>query len=260
MNIAQKDTFLHAVSVLRLHMPKRPNLYTHILSLFIVLLAVQWPAAAQEEATYNRFQYHKYSWRAFHSKQYHVYYPANAADSLLRFIVREMPDVSARLKKATIRELPKNLNIIVYPSVDQVYETNIGGYEAKPFTFPTFAYKGTRIVLAYNGSYGNLRDQLYEGLSRALWESQISEERVGAAVTAKKGKKDQEDIPMWFKEGAIRYFAHGWTMDAEDQFRHSFEERRFAGWQEVLAYEPRLAGHAFCYFLARKYYPLACEK
>gem|GEM_PF-3129328 len=46
---------------------------------------------------------------------------------------------------------------------------NLGGYETKPATFPTFSAKGVRIVLSYNGSYANLKQQLYEGLSRATW-------------------------------------------------------------------------------------------
>ncbi len=214
---------------------------------------------AQDEASYNRFQFHKYNWRVYHGKAFQVYFPADAADSLSRFIAKETPDAISRIKKATLKELPKNINIVVYPSIDQLYETNIGARETQDFTFPTFAYKGMRIVLAYSGSYADIRFQLDEGLARAMWETQMKDgdkEDDGKQSTSKtKGSANTNPIPFWFKEGAIRYFAHGWTIADEDNFRASFERNNFSSFQQILNYEPRLGGQAFCYFLAQHFYP-----
>lgn len=232
--------------------------------LFCVLLLVSAQRLkAQEEPRYNRFQYHKYHWKAYHGSKFNIYFPADAADSLYRFIVKETPDAIERIKKVTIKDVPKDLNIIIYPSVDQLYETNIGGFEPAQFTFPTFVYKGTRIVLAYNGSYADLKKQLYEGLARSLWESEMKdggkEDQSKGKTSSKKSKSASkgDNIPFWFKEGAIRYFAHGWTIETEDKLCNSFEQNNFTSWQQILSYEPRLGGQAFCYFLAQKYYPMA---
>lgn len=65
------------------------------------------------------------------------------------------------------------------------------------------------------------------------------------------------DIPFWYKEGAIRYNANGWTIQNEDKLRNSFYNNNFTDWIQVINYEPRLAGQAFCYFLNQKYYPKA---
>ena len=217
-------------------------------------------AQAQDEPAYNRVQYRKYHWRALHTKRFHLYFPADAADSLYRFVYSQMPDAIEHIKKATLKELPRNLNIIIYPSADQLYETNIGGYETKPATFPTFVNKGSRVVIAYNGSYADLKRQLYEGLSRAIWESQLKDddkETGGAAKTTGKEAAQSGNIPYWFKEGAIKYFAAGWQIAEEDRLRNSFEEKDFGSWQQLLNYEPRLGGQAFCYFLEQRYYPTA---
>ena len=232
-----------------------------IRAIFCLLMVLFYgQVKAQEEARYNRFQYHKFHWRVFRAKSYSIYFPAEAQDSLYRYVAKETPVAIETIRKAAIKDPPRNLNIIVYPSVHGFYETNIGAFETAPVTFPTFIFKGTRIVLDYNGSYSDLKMQLYEGIARALWEAQIKDN--GPADKApQKGKSKpltkDADIPMWFKEGVIRYFAHGWLIEGEDKLRVSFEKNNFTSWQEVLNYEPRLGGEAFCNFINHKYYPNA---
>ncbi len=229
-------------------------------ALLLAMVLYSSPVKAQETARYNRFQYHKYTWKVFHGKGFHVYFPAKAADSLYRFVASETTEALTVIKKATLKELPKNINIIIYPSADQLYETNIGAFETHQFTYPTFVFKGTRVVVAYDGSYAELRLQLYEGLARALWESQIRNtgaEDPNAKVkkTAVSGAQNASDeIPFWFKEGTIRFFAKGWTITDEDKLRRSFEKNNFTDYQQLLEYEPRLGGQAFCYFLTQQYY------
>lgn len=147
----------------------------------------------------------------------------------------------------------KKPNIIIYPSVDQLYESNIGIFEPRQVTLPTVIFKGSRLLLSFNGSYEQLKSQLYEATVRAVWESRLKED-IGEQA---KGPVQEKDIPLWFKEGAIRYFAHQWTIEAEDALQRSWWENRFASWEHVINYQPRLAGHAFCYFLSEKYYPLS---
>ncbi len=149
--------------------------------------------------------------------------------------------------------LLKELNIIIYPSPDQQYESNIGLFEQESYALPTFIIKGSRVVVSYNGSYEQLKVQLYEAVVRAIWEAQVKESLGDQA----KGSAGKEDIPFWFKEGAIRYFAHKWPLHAEDQLLRSFRKNDFQNWQQVIAYQPRLSGQAFCYFLTERYYPLA---
>lgn len=146
----------------------------------------------------------------------------------------------------------KEPNIIIYPSTDQLYESNIGSYEPEQYTLPTFVYKGNRVLLAYKGSYEDLKSQLYEGLIRYEWETELKDNSLEEQA---KGTSSRDKVPIWFKEGAIRYFAHDWSITAEDKLRISFDNNAFANWQQVLAYEPRLAGQAFCYFLTEHYQP-----
>jgi len=225
----------------------------------ICLLSIH--AKAQEEQRYNRFQYHKYKWKALHTKTFHIYFPAGN-DSLGFFIAGKTPIAIEKIKKRMITASLKESNIIIYPSLDQQFETNIGSFENMQYTLPTFVSKGNRALVAYNGNYRDLENQLYESLARSAWEEQMKDEGKtsnsdkNAKTPAKKSSKN-ETIPSWFKEGAILYFAHGWTIEAEDKLRNSFAHNNFTDWQQIQRYEPKLSGHAFCYFLTEKYFPTA---
>lgn len=220
----------------------------------IVLLCfgfITGTAQVTKEQPYNRFQYHKFKWRTFHTEAFHVYFPYGN-DSLGKFIVAELPEAIERVKHRMVTNLFETPNIIIYPSPDQLYESNIGMYEIEEKTLPTFVKTGNRIVLFYNGSYVDLKAQIYEAIVRSIWESQLKSDIAEQAKGANKSA-----IPFWFSEGAIRYFAHQWPVQAEDELRRSFENNNFQNWHEVIAYQPRLSGQAFCYYLTDQYYEQA---
>ncbi|MGN6566645.1 MAG: hypothetical protein ACTHJ0_01765 [Flavipsychrobacter sp.] len=222
-----------------------------MLLLLLVIIVLPLASKGQQEQQYYRFQYHKYKWLVFHTKVFHIYFTASS-DSLASFVTRETPGAIEHVKKQMLSGSIKEPNIIIYPSADQLYESNIGSYEPEQYTLPTFVYKGNRVLLAYRGRYDDLKSQLYEGLIRYEWETELKDNSLEEQA---KGTSSRDKVPMWFKEGAIRYFAHGWPIVAEDKLRLSFNNNSFANWQQVLAYEPRLAGQAFCYFLSEHYQP-----
>lgn len=187
-----------------------------------------------------------------HTQAFHIYIP-QGNDSLCSFIAGQLPEAIKRVKHNMGTDLLRTPNIVIYPSVDQFYESNVGLYETEEYTLPTFIAKGTRLVLFFNGNHEDLQKQLNEAMVREIWESQLREDLSAQA----KGKTTGEDIPNWYKEGAIRFFAEGWPISAEDEWRRSWEKQHFQNWEQSIAYQPKLSGQAFCYFLTRQYYPLA---
>ena len=166
-----------------------------------------------------------------------------------------MPAAIEIIKKAMIKEPPVGINLVIYPSTAKAYESNIGINESIHFPFPSFISKGKRVVIGFDGSYADLKADLYEALARATWESQVK--NTGSAPTDKGKHQQERDVPYWFGEGAIRFFAHGWRVEDEDKFRRSFLQNNFTNWQQVTQWQPRLAGQAFCYYITQQYYPKA---
>lgn len=236
-------------------MQKKLTAYRTLFTCFLFTFACLYSGyvySQSQQQPYNRFQYHSFKWRSFHTEAFHIYFPYGY-DSLAKFVATELPEAMERIKHRMTTSLLKTPNIIIYPSVDQLYESNIGLFEVEDKTLPTFVSNGSRMVLFFNGDHSDLKSQLYESLVHSIWEAQIE-----AGLDAQ--LKSNEAIPFWFKEGAIRYFAHQWTIEAEDQLRRSFQENNFNSWQEVIAYQPRLSGHAFCYFLTDHYYEQAMSQ
>jgi hypothetical protein len=217
----------------------------------LCLLLITINANAQPEQRYNRFQWHKYKWRVFHTQAFHIYFPAGY-DSAAAFVTAELPFAIKKIKRNMGTTLFKEPNVIIYPSQDQLYESNIGIYEQENYPFPTFLQTGNRMVLAYTGDYTQLKTQLYETIARSIWDSQQKEDLKDQLKGAESNNKNK---PFWFKEGAIRYFSQGWTIAAEDNLKNSFEQKKFQKWEASISYQPRLSGQAFCYFLTQKYYP-----
>lgn len=233
---------------------KLPTFKLHRLLPVIILLLFTQPSPAQQqpEQRYNRFQWHQYKWKTFHTKAFHIYFP-QGNDSLAAYITTTLPEAMKRVKRNIGTSLMKVPNIVIYPAIDQLYESNIGLYQTEHHTFPTFIAKGSRLVLAYTGNYEPLKTQLYEALARSIWETQLKQNPEDQV----KSKTGEEDIPYWFKEGAIRYFGNQWPIPAEDQLKKSFKEQQFTNWHQSIAYQPKLSGQAFCYFLNEQYYPQA---
>src|SRR4051812_34228153 len=110
--------------------PKQSYGYLSCQLLFLWLMLFCISSNAQTEQRYNRFQYHKFHWRSFHAKGVHVYFPA-MDDSLCAFVTRTYPEALAEVKTVMISTLQKEPTIIIYPSTDQLYESNIGSFELK---------------------------------------------------------------------------------------------------------------------------------
>jgi hypothetical protein len=173
------------------------------------------------------------------------------SDSLCSFIARELPVAKEEVKERMIAGMDKAPNIIIYPSVDQFYESNIGSFEPALYTLPTLVAKGNRLVLSFTGSYSDLKSQLREGIARNVWEHKMKENNVEGQV---KGRTGEQAIPAWFKEGAVRYFANGWPLVAEDELKYLFRNHNFKSWYDVINSRPKLSGQALCYFLSEVYY------
>ncbi len=235
------------------HINRLPCLCRYpVLWVWTLMLSFVSNVQAQQTTNYNRFQYHKYNWRTFHTKAFHIYFPTGY-DSACSYLASELPFAIKKVKHNMGTILLDEPNVIVYPSVDQLYESNIGLYETEQHTLPTFIAKGNRAVVFYTGQYSKLKEQLYEALARSIWEAQVKDDIGNQA----RGTALNNDIPSWYKEGAIKYFANGWPIAAEDALRISFEQKNFKSWQECISYQPRLSGQAFCYFLNEQYYPQA---
>jgi hypothetical protein len=201
---------------------------------------------SQTEPPYNRFQFHNYKWKALHTPLFQLYFPVGY-DSLASFASVQLPDIISEVKKATTVDVKSNPNLIIYPSLDQLYESNIGIHQQEIQTFPTINLKGSRVMVAFDGSFENFRTQIKKAWVRLCWEEQFKSD-AEEQLTNK-----QALIPLWFKEGCIDYFAKGWTIEDEATVQKIFAKPAVQNFEKFTTESPALSGRAFCYFLSEKY-------
>lgn len=199
---------------------------------------------AQPAEQYNRFQYHQYKWKVLPVSTWRICFPAGY-DSLASFASVQLPGISEAVKKNMGVPVKAQPNIIIYPAIDRLYESNIGLHGQGQQTFPTIYLKGVRMMLAFDGSYEHFKEQLAEAWARMAWQEQFQND-LEEQVLPK-----QQLTPDWFREGAIAYFAQGWRIKEEDDVLAVISEMR--DWSMFTAQQPHLAGQAFCYFLAQRY-------
>lgn len=202
--------------------------------------------AQQYTARFNRLQYHQYHWQSFYTKGYTIYFP-QGYDSLCKFTTNHLPAIIKSIQKETGLNVQVPPNIIIYPSIPQLYETNIGMYDSASATFPTIEIKGGRVLTAFTGSYEQFLIQLKEAWLRACWEEQfnpgVAEQLTGQASAC----------PDWFKEAFISYMAKGWQLDDEAALHKKFLVAQPHSWNDVLSADSVMAGRALCYFLCIRY-------
>ncbi|WP_118953177.1 BamA/TamA family outer membrane protein [Taibaiella helva] len=212
--------------------------------LLIGVLLLPLVLGAQQPAVYNRFQYHHYSWKTLHTPASHLYFP-KGYDSLASFASVQLPDIMTTVKQemgVPVKGIP---NLVIYPSTDQLYESNIGLYSQQQQTFPTIQMKGNRVVLAFGGSYEQFRRQLKEAWVNLTWEEQLQGDMTDQLNTP------QPPIPAWFRLGMTGYFAAGWSAEEETKLYY-YLRYLFRDNAPFVEAAPG-GGKAFCYFMEQRY-------
>jgi hypothetical protein len=220
--------------------------YPFFVCLFCACLSgVMQSASAQELHAFNRFQYHSYSWKALHTDAFHVFFP-KGYDSLASFASVQLPDIMAEVKKEMGTDIKSTPNLVIYPSPDQLYESNIGLNETQVQTFPTINLKGSRVIVAFDGSWERFRLQLKEAWVRLCWEEQFKNDAEEQLTNRK------QLMPSWFKKGCIQYFTKGWDIYDEHDLELIFKQQP-VDWEALVNQHESLSGQAFCYFLSKQY-------
>lgn len=202
--------------------------------------------AAQTAPPYNRFQYHNYKWKVLRTPLFQLYFPGGY-DSLASLASVQLPDIIAEVKKVTATDVKNVPNLIIYPSLDQLYESNIGMHQQEIQTFPTVNLKGDRVMLAFDGSYAHFRSRLKAAWVMVCWEEQFKND------LEEQLNNQRSFVPRWFKEGCIRYWAYGWEIADEDKLQQLIHTDTVNNWETLSSKDAALSGQAFCYFLVHRY-------
>ncbi len=196
----------------------------------------------------NRIQYQRFEWQIYGTPNFSVYYYAggqevarNAAD----FAEKELRRVSSLIGYYPYAKT----TIILYNSVEDLRQSNIGLDDAHYQTGGETALSKNRIELAFDGRQPQFRRDLSYRLTRLLLQDML----YGGSLKDQLRSTYLLQLPAWFVDGAAAYVAEGWSVEMDDYIRSAVRHTPVRKLETILARSPRLAGQSMWNYVAERY-------
>lgn len=196
----------------------------------------------------NRLQYEKYKWFRYESNNFAISFPEEL-EELADFAVETAENDYAQLKNVLEYQSRNKIEIMVYGDYSDYLQNNIGLYSQTVNNGGTTKLFSHKILLYFNGNHHDLRNQVREGIARALVNRMVFggnfQEVVQNAVSLQ--------LPLWFTEGMVAYAVEEWNIEADAALREIFLTETSFDFLTISRRNPRLAGQSMFHFIAQKY-------
>ena len=198
----------------------------------------------------NRVQYHsKYDdWDEYESDNFVAYWYGSA-----RFVGQSAVQMAEadyeEIQKTLEYRLNDKMEIIVYPDLSDLHQSNIGSDETFVTAGGQVKVVGEKMFVYFDGDHTHLRRQIREGIATVYLNSMLFgsnlQEVVQNAISL--------NLPEWFKNGLVGYIGEDWSTEMDDQMRDIFQTKRFKNFNKFSIAEPRLAGQAFWAYISQQF-------
>ncbi len=226
-----------------------------LLALLAVLsvLAKAAPLAAQQTNTpfgKNRVQFHdKFDeWLQYESENYLTYWygeSRNIGQAAVLIAEANYADIQQLLE----HQMSDKIELIVYTDVSDLKQSNIGVTDAFQTQPGRVKVEGNKVFVYFDGDHDELQRQIREGTASVILSSMMFGENLQEIVQ----NAVLLDIPLWYSEGLVAFVGESWTPDADERLRQYLAAEPKADFEDLIAYDPRLAGHSWWHYVAQTY-------
>ena len=198
----------------------------------------------------NRMQYKKFSWKFYQSPNFNVYYNQGGLE-LAKFITQmaeeELPGLEINIEYS----LQRRANIVIYNNYDDFRTSNIGlGLDWQNGGGVT-KLVNNKIAIFFDGNHNTLKLKVREGIARVLTDNILFGDDIGEFAS----NQALLDLPQWLTDGYVEYMAQNWSTAKDDELKSAILSGDYTKFYQFAFDKPTLAGHAFWYYIARKYKP-----
>ncbi len=224
----------------------------HILLFVCCIAAFSTLQAQGTQQTFgkNRVQHHRDfdDWSEYESERCVTYWYGQS---------RNIGQTAAQIAESDYDEIQKLLEyrltdkveILVYADITDLHQSNIGAEEVLMSTTGQTKIVGNKLFIHFDGNHEHLRREVREGLATVFLNNMI----FGATLQEIVQNAVSLNLPEWFKVGLVTYVGNEWDADADNQLRDVFNAKRYKTFDRFAAADPKLAGHAFWYFIAQQF-------
>jgi hypothetical protein len=196
----------------------------------------------------NRLQFKKFKWQYYQSRNFNTYFSQNGED-LAKFVLQvaeeELPDI----ENFTEYGMQRRANIVVYNSFVDMQQSNIGLGIDWQNTGGATKFVNNKMVVYFNGDHADLRKQIRQGIARVITDNILFGEDLGEFA----GNQALLDLPKWLTDGYVDYAAENWSTALDDELKSEILGGEYRSFYQFAFVKPRLAGHAFWYYIQEKY-------
>ena len=238
-----RKTFLSVMHVLPCIMHVLPSL---LLSIALILLPT---ATSSQGFGKNKIDYTAVRWFSIATQHFDIYFPEGAR-RIAEFTGGAAEKSLIAIEKDLKYTLERRIPIILYNSHNAFMETNIvfdlidegvGGFTE---------FTRNRVVIPYEGSYGQLRHVIHHELTHAVSFDMLTDGEGFPALLSGQAFRP----PLWLAEGFAEFESVGWDIEADNILRDAVIEGYLPPIREIeeglFVYK---GGQSIFRFIARHY-------
>jgi hypothetical protein len=196
----------------------------------------------------NRVQYKKFKWQYYQSKNFNTFFNQNGQD-IAKFVMQVAEEELPQIEEFTEYSLQRRANIVVYNEYADMQQSNIGMDIDWQNTSGTTKLVNNKMVVYFNGDHEQLRKQIRQGIARIITDNVLFGEDLGEFA----GNQALLDLPVWLTDGYVDFAAENWSTKLDDDLKSEILSGKYTKFYSFAFENPRLAGHAFWYYIEEKY-------
>jgi hypothetical protein len=198
----------------------------------------------------NRVQYKKFTWKFYQSPNFNVYYNQDGLE-LAKYVVQLAEEELDSIEADIDYSLQRRATLVIYNNYEDYKTSNIGlGIDWQNSGGLT-RLVNNKIPLYFDGNHNTFRLKVREGIARVLTDNILFGDDIGEFAS----NQALLDLPKWLTDGYVEYIAEKWTIEKDDELKNVILGGEYNNFYQFAFDEPLLAGHAFWYYIARKYKP-----
>ncbi len=222
-----------------------------ILFLFLVFLGCAHYTMAQTNTVQygqNRVQYKDFIFSFYESDHFNTYFYQGGQD-VGKYAIKYAEEFSKELSTTLDFKYRRKIDLIVYNSINELNQTNIGIYEPANNGGGTTNLPENKLYIYFNGSHEHVDQQIREGLARLYFDKLMS----GSSFVEFLQNAVMLSLPDWYRKGFISYVAQPWSSSLEDKLRDGIMSGRFSKLNKLTTEEAAFVGHSLFHYVEEKY-------
>lgn len=196
----------------------------------------------------NRLQFEKRKWFYYQTENFNVYY-YEGGKPLAEYVLQVAEKELESIENAAEYRLQKRANIVLYNNYSDFQQTNIGLETDLLTTDGLTKLVNNKMPVYFDANHANLKLQIREGIAGIITQNILFGDDLGEIA----GNQALLDLPQWMVDGYISYLGENWSTALDDALKNEILSGNYSSFNKLAFHKPRLAGHAFWYFIEEKY-------